>query len=40
MDLRTLIGEIVSEAMFLHKTLGPDLLESVYEKCLAYELQD
>ena len=38
MDLRTLTGEIVSAAMFVHKTLGPGLLESVYEKCLAYEL--
>ena len=40
MDLRTLTGEIVSAAMFVHKTLGPGLLESVYEKCLTYELQD
>jgi GxxExxY protein len=31
-------GEIINCAIKVHKTLGPGLLESVYEKCLAYEL--
>ncbi len=30
--------EIVDSAFAVHKTLGPGLLESVYERCLAYEL--
>ena len=31
--------EIVDSAVAVHRTLGPGLLESVYEQCLAYELQ-
>jgi GxxExxY protein len=31
--------EITGYAIKVHKTLGPGLLESVYEKCLKYELQ-
>lgn len=31
--------EIVGLAIKVHKELGPGLLESVYEKCLKYELQ-
>jgi GxxExxY protein len=31
--------EIVGKAIKVHKTLGPGLLESVYEKCLKYELE-
>jgi GxxExxY protein len=30
--------EIVDSAMRVHQTLGPGLLESVYETCLAHEL--
>ncbi|WP_199175990.1 GxxExxY protein [Telmatospirillum siberiense] len=30
--------EIVDSAFAVHKALGPGLLESVYEQCLAYEL--
>ena len=30
--------QIVSSAILVHKTLGPGLLESVYEQCLCYEL--
>ena len=30
--------EITGLAIKVHKTLGPGLLESVYEKCLKYEL--
>ena len=31
--------EITGLAIKVHKTLGPGLLESVYEKCLRYELE-
>lgn len=31
--------EIVGCAIKVHKELGPGLLESVYEKCLKYELE-
>ena len=30
--------EIIGYAIKVHKMLGPGLLESVYEKCLSYEL--
>ncbi len=30
--------QVVDIAFQLHKTLGPGLLESVYEKCFCYEL--
>jgi len=31
--------EIVDSALTVHSSLGPGLLESVYEECLAYELR-
>ena len=31
--------QIVGCAIAVHKTLGPGLLESVYEKCMKYELE-
>ena len=31
--------EIVDSAVAVHRALGPGLLESVYEQCLAHELQ-
>lgn len=31
--------EIIASAIKVHKTLGPGLLESVYQNCLAYELE-
>jgi len=31
--------QIVDSAFAIHSTLGPGLVESVYEQCLAYELQ-
>ena len=31
--------KIVNAAIKVHKALGPGLLESVYQKCLAYELE-
>lgn len=31
--------QIISACIEVHKTLGPGLLESAYETCLAYELE-
>lgn len=31
--------EIIGYAIKVHKELGPGLLESIYEKCLCYELR-
>ena len=33
-------GVVVDAAFQVHQTLGPGLLESVYEQCLQYELAD
>ncbi len=33
-------GAVVDAAFQVHQTLGPGLLESVYEQCLQYELAD
>ncbi len=38
MESNEITGEIINCAIKVHKALGPGLLESVYEKCLAYEL--
>ncbi len=32
--------EVISAAIEVHRNLGPGLLESAYEACLAYELKD
>jgi GxxExxY protein len=32
-------GQVVDAAMRVHSVLGPGLLESAYEACLAYELR-
>lgn len=32
--------EIIGKSIEVHKTLGPGLLESVYQKCLCYELKE
>ena len=37
-EVTQLSYEITGLAIKVHKTLGPGLLESVYEKCLNYEL--
>jgi len=39
MDANAISGEVVDAAMKVHSTLGPGLLESAYEACLAYELR-
>ena len=36
----SLTDTIIGAAITVHRELGPGLLESVYEKCLAFELAD
>jgi len=38
MDENTLAHQIIGAAIEVHRQLGPGLLESAYEECLAYEL--
>jgi len=38
MDIEKAAKEIVDAAIKVHRTLGPGLFESTYQKCLAYEL--
>ena len=37
-DIELLAKKIVDAAYHVHKTIGPGLLESVYEVCLGFEL--
>ena len=37
-DLNSITGQVIGAAIDVHRTLGPGLLESAYEACLAYEL--
>ena len=37
MHINDLTGQIIGAAIEVHKELGPGLLESVYEECLAFE---
>ena len=37
-SLNTVTGGIIGAAIDVHRALGPGLLESAYEACLAYEL--
>jgi len=39
MDIETVAKEIVDSAIKVHRTLGPGLFESTYQKCLAYEIR-
>ena len=39
MNINEITGQIIGAAIEVHKQLGPGLLESAYEECLAYELQ-
>lgn len=36
--MKKISEDIIESAIKVHKTLGPGLLESVYQNCLAYEL--
>ncbi|MFC1817255.1 GxxExxY protein [Thermodesulfobacteriota bacterium] len=38
-DIEYTARQIVHAAVKVHKALGPGVLESVYQKCLAYELE-
>ena len=39
MELNELSSKIIKAAIDVHKELGPGLLESVYQKCMAIELK-
>ncbi len=39
MNIDELTGKIIGCAIEVHRILGPGLLESAYEECLAYELR-
>lgn len=39
-DRDPLTGQIIGAAIDVHRELGPGLLESIYEECLAVELAD
>ena len=39
MEINEITGKIIDAAMKVHTTLGPGLLESAYQACLAYELR-
>lgn len=39
MELNEVSGHVVDAAMKVHSKLGPGLLESAYEACLAYEIR-
>ena len=38
MELNQITDQVIGAAIEVHRTLGPGLLESVYEACLAHEL--
>jgi GxxExxY protein len=39
LDIEAVAKDIVDSAVKVHKALGPGLLESAYQQCLAYELR-
>ncbi len=39
MEIELVAKNIVDSAVKVHRTLGPGLLESTYQQCLAYELR-
>ena len=39
MNIEEVASEIVDSAIKVHRALGPGLLESAYQSCLAYELR-
>jgi len=38
MDINDITGQVIGGAIEVHKTLGPGLLEGIYEDCLCIEL--
>jgi GxxExxY protein len=40
MDLNELSSKIIGAAIEVHRKLGPGLLESSYQSCLVYELEE
>lgn len=38
--LNDITEQVIGAAIAVHRVLGPGLLESAYEACLAYELAD
>lgn len=40
MDIEAIASKVVNSSIKVHKSLGPGLLESVYQRCLAYELEN
>ncbi len=39
MELNDITESIIGAAIEIHKEIGPGLLESIYQKCLVYELK-
>ncbi|HKZ67643.1 MAG TPA: GxxExxY protein [Chitinophagaceae bacterium] len=39
MNEEEVIKAILDEAFYIHKSIGPGMLESVYQTCLAYRLR-
>lgn len=39
MEYSKLADEVIGRAIEVHRSLGPGLMESTYEECLAYELK-
>lgn len=39
MNEEEIIKAILDEAFYIHKTIGPGMLENVYKTCLAYRLR-
>lgn len=39
MDINQLTSKIIGAAIEVHKTIGPGLLEGIYEDCLCIELE-
>jgi GxxExxY protein len=39
MNVDELTGSVIGAAIEVHRALGPGLLESAYEECLAHELE-
>jgi GxxExxY protein len=38
MELNKITEQVIGAAIEIHKTIGPGLLESAYEECLAHEM--